>query len=462
MRGLRSTLLLLAVLLATGGYAYYISKKPAEDTTSKQDKVFSNVQADKIDEIRVKSAGGDTTTLRKENGVWQIVDPIKARADESEISGMTSALANLNVVRVIDENPANLKDYGLAAPRIEVAFKTDADKTLAHTLMIGEKSPTGADLFAEQQGKKRVFLIPAYQESSFNRSTFELRDKTVLKFERDKVDGIEVNAAGKPLQFSKEGGDWKLKKPLEVRADFGAVEGLIGRLQTVQMKSIVTNEPSAADLKKYGLDKPAETVNLNLGSARATLAIGGKADDNTVYARDTSKPVVMTVESSLADELKKSADDYRRKDIFEFRPYNANRLEITRGGNTVVFEKVKGQGENAPDKWRRASPNAGDVDKDKMDSLLSRLSNMRASSFVESTAKTGLDAPAMTVAVKFDDGKKEERVTFGKNGDDAYAARPGEPGAAKIDNTDFSEAGKTLDELSKPAETPKKTDTQKK
>jgi Domain of unknown function (DUF4340) len=339
-----------------------------------------------------------------------------------------------------------------------VAFKTEADKGLAHTLLIGEKSPTGSDMFAERQGQKRVFLIPAYQESSFNRSTFELRDKTVLKFERDKVDGIEVNAGGKPVLFAKEGGDWKLKKPLEVRADFGAVEGLIGRLQTVQMKSIVTNEPSAADLKKYGLDKPAETVNLNLGSARATLVVGGKADDTTVYARDTSKPVVMTIESSLADELKKSADDYRRKDIFEFRPYNATRLDITRNGTTVAFEKVKGQGENAQDKWRRASPNAGDVDKDKMDSVLSRLSNMRAASFVDSTAKTGLDAPAMTVVVKFDDGKKEERVTFGKNGDDAYAARPGEPGAAKIDNADFTEANKTLDELSKPVETPKTTD----
>jgi len=449
MRGLRSTIVLLAVLLGTGGYAYYISKKPAEDTASKQEKVFDNVQADKIDEIRVKSASGDTTTLRKESGVWQIVEPIKTRADESEVSGMTSALAQLNLVRVIDENPADLKDYGLAAPRIEVAFKTDADKTLAHTLLIGEKSPTGADLFAERQGRKRVFLIPAYQETSFNRSTFELRDKTVLKFERDKVDGIEVNGGGKSLQFAKEGGDWKLKKPLDVRADFGSVEGLVGRLQTVQMKSIVTNEPSAADLKKYGLDKPAATVNLNMGSARATLLVGGKADDTTVYARDTSKPLVMTIESSLADELKKGAEDYRRKDLFEFRPYNATRLEITRGGTTSAFEKVKGEGQNAVDKWRRVGPPAKDADKDKMDSLLSRLSNMRAASFIDSTANTGLDTPAMTVVVKFDDGKKEERVTFGKHENDAYAARPGEPGAAKIDTTDFTEANKTLDELAK-------------
>src|SRR5204863_6841397 len=169
-----------------------------------------------------------------------------------ELSGLTTGLAQLNVVRVIEENPGNLKDYGLATPRIEIEFKTDADKTLSRKLSIGEKSPTGADLFAERDGQKRVFLIPSYQDTSFNRSTFELRDKTVLKFERDKVDGIEVSAGGKSLQFTKEGGDWKLKKPLVVRADFGSVEGLVGRLQTVQMKSIVTNEPSAADLKKYG------------------------------------------------------------------------------------------------------------------------------------------------------------------------------------------------------------------
>src|SRR5207247_750872 len=142
---------------------------------------------------------------------------------------------------------------------------TDADKALSRKLLVGEKSPTGSDLFAQRDGEPRVFLIPAYQESSFNRSTFELRDKTVLKFERDKVDGIEVTAGGKPLQLAKEGGDWKLTRPLQVRADFGSVEGLIGRLQTVQMKSIVTGEPSAADLKKYGLDKPAATVSLSMG-----------------------------------------------------------------------------------------------------------------------------------------------------------------------------------------------------
>jgi hypothetical protein len=84
-----------------------------------------------------------------------------------------------------------------------------------------------------------------------------------------------------------------------------------------------------------------------------------------------------------------------------------------------------------------------------MESLLGRLSNMRATAFVDASAKTGLNAPAMTVSAKFDEGKKEERVTFGKADADVYISKPGEPGAAKVDPADFNEATKTLDELSK-------------
>ena len=157
----------------------------------------------------------------------------------------------------------------------------------------------------------------------------------------------------------------------------------------------------------------------------------------------------MTVEGALADELKKGADEYRRKDVFEFRPYNANRLEIARNGQNIVFEKVKGKDDKSPDKWRRVSPNPGDLDKDKIDGFLSKLSNLRAASFVESTAKTGVDSPALTVSVKFDDGKKEERVRLGKVDNDAYAARQAEPGAAKIDTADFDAAVKAVDDISK-------------
>jgi hypothetical protein len=446
-RGLWSTLALIVVLAGLGAYIYFVVNKQTDSSsTSKQEKVFASVASDKIDEVRVSSSAGESTTLKKENGGWQIVQPAPAKADDNEVNGITSALSSVEVARVIDENPTSLNDYGLSNPRIEVEFKAAGDKDY-RKLLIGEKTPTGGNLFAKRADEKRVIAIPAFQESTFDKKTFDLRDKTLLKFDRDKVDKLDVVANGKPIDFAKDGSDWKITKPVAVKADFGSVEGLIGKVQTAQMKSIASDAPTPADLKKYGLDKPQATVDLAAGSSKATLEIGGKADDNTVYARDASKPMVVTIDKSLADDLAKGADDYRVKDLFQFRAYNANHVEITRGDQKLVLDRVKGEGDK-PDKWHRASPNPGDADRDKVDGALAKLANMRATSFVDSTANTGLDKPTMSVSVKFDDNKKDEKVTFGKHGDDSFAAR-GEPGALKIDSADYNDVMKALDEIAK-------------
>jgi len=448
MRGLRSTIALIVVLGGLGAYIYFVTWKKTPETTSTQEKVFVGFDADKVEELKITSDKGEVTTLKKSSGAWQLVAPVTTTADESEASAIVNALGQLSVSRVVDENPSDLKDYGLAMPRFEVDYKP-AGATGYRRILVGDKSPTGSDLFAKRNEDKRVFLIPAAQEGTFNKSTFDLRDKIVLKFERDKVDGVDVTAEGKTLQIAKDNMEWKITQPLQARADYGSVEGLIGRLQTTAMKSLVAEAATPEELKKYGLDKPATTVALKMGSASATFVVGAKAEGNTVYARDASKMAVVTVDSMLADDLKKGAGEYRRKDVFEFRPFNATRLEITRGSQTVAFERVKGEGKDAEEKWRRATPTAADADKDKMDSLLSRLSNMRATAFVDATAKTGLNAPAMIVSAKYDDGKKEEKVSFGKADADVYVSKPGEPGAAKVEATDFNEATKTLDELSK-------------
>ena len=447
MRGLRSTIALIVVLGGLAAYIYFVTWKQAPEESFRAEKVFASLQGDKIDELRVKSSAGETTTLKKASGGWLVEEPVKAAADETTASGITSNLASVEVVRVVDENPADLKVYGLATPRVEIAFKAAGDKEYQQ-LQIGDKAPTGGNTFAKLGNAKRVFLIGAYPEGEFDKSTFDLRDKTVVKFDRDKVDGVEVRNGGTTtIELSKRDGDWRITKPISALADFGSVEGLIGRLQTAQMKSIVTIDPTTADLKKYSLDKADRTITVGIGSAHATLLFGDRADDAAVYARDASKPMVVTVETSLADDLVKGTDDYRRKDIFTFRPYNADHLEITRNGQTVVLDRIKAPDENVADTWRRVSPTKKDVDKDDMNSVLSKLSIMRATSFVDSTTNTGVDKPEMSVAVKFEG--KEERVTFGRAGDAAYASRPGDPGAAKLDSTDFGEALKAIDALAK-------------
>jgi hypothetical protein len=99
--------------------------------------------------------------------------------------------------------------------------------------------------------------------------------------------------------------------------------------------------------------------------------------------------------------------------------------------------------------WRRVKPTAKDVEAAAFDAFLTKLTNLRAESFVEAggKTKTGLEAPALIVTVRYDDGKKEEKVTFGRAGADAHAAMAGQPGAAKLDATEFDDVLKALDAL---------------
>ena len=440
MRGWRF-LVLLIIAIPLGWYAYYDSKKGPIDDSPKKDKVFT-VEADKIDEIEIKSESGDRTSVRKKGSDWEIVQPISSATDQAAVSGITSNLSSVEIQRVIDESPPDLKEYGLAVPRVEVAFKANGQQ---RRLQLGQKTPAGTDVYAKLPDSKRVFLISSFLDSTFNRGTFDLRDKAVLKIEREKVDGLEVNSGGRTMKFEKKNGEWEIAQPSAGRAEFSAVDGLVSRVGSVQMKSIV---PDATDLKKYGLDKPAATVRLGSGSSQAALAIGSAAESGSVYAKDLSRPAVFTIDSSLADDLKKDVSEYRQKDLFDARSFNTSRLDIVHNNQTSTFEKtkVKGKDGKEEEKWKQTAPTARDVDAAKIEGLISAATGARATGFVDSTAKTGLDKPELTVAFKYDEGK-DERVSFARTKDSAYAARAGAPGAAKVDASVIDSIVKALGEV---------------
>jgi hypothetical protein len=213
------------------------------------------------------------------------------------------------------------------------------------------------------------------------------------------------------------------------------------------MKSIVdTPDP---DGKKYALDKPAATVTFGTGSSQAVLVVGAPAAEGTVYARDLARPSIFTIESAVLDELKKDPSEYRQKDLFDARGFNATRLEVVRAGQTYAFEKtkVKNKEGQEEEKWRQLTPQARDLDQPAFDALLSAITNIRATGFVDASAAKALSSPELAVTIRFDEGKKEEKVALAKSGTDGFASRTGEPGAAKVDASAIDAAAKALQEL---------------
>lgn len=435
MRGLPSTIAAFIVLIGLGGYIYYYEWDTPAGGAEEKEKAFATVKSDDIEEVRI-TAGGEASRATKAEAGWQLVEPAKAQADASELSAITSNLSSLEVQRVVDENPTDLARYGLNPPRVDVAFRLKGEKDLRH-LLIGEKTPTGSELYAKRQDDKKVFLVSSFLDNTFNRTPFDLRDKRILEFDREKVDSVEIAAGGKTVQLARSGTDWKVAKPIAARGDYGAIEGLVTRLSSGQMQRIVDPEP--ADLKKYGLDAPTVTATVSTGSARASLALG-TTEGGSVYAKDASRPMVFAVEETLATDLKKDVGEFRRKDVFEFRPFNATRVEIKRGAESYAFEKTKDK--DGKEIWKNSS--GQNADTTKVEDLLTKLSNLRAQTF-ETGVNAALKSPELVVTATFEG--KTETVQMGRAGSDIFAARSDEPGSAKLETTPYEDAVKALDAL---------------
>jgi len=439
MRGLRSFIGLFVIAIALGAYLYFVeSKRTPGEQAEKRDRVFA-VEADAIEEVTIKSEAGDRTTLKKAGADWQVVAPAQAPADAAETSGITTNLSTLEVQRLVEENPADLKMFGLAEPRIEVAFKSGGQE---QRLLIGSKTPTGSDIYAKTAAQPRVFLIASFLDSTFNRSSFDLRDKTALAFDRDKADTMEVTTGVRTVRFGKTAEGWQITQPLMKRPDAAAIEGLVARVDGLQMKKLEASEPQ--DLKTYGLVAPAATLRIGSGSAQATLLIGSAAGEGEVFAKDASRPAVFTLESSVLDDLTKDAGEYVQKDLFDARAFNTTRIEVARGTETRVLEKTKAPGKDGKEEeqWRQTAPSATDLEMATVDALLSALTGARAESIVAAIPSGA--KPDVTVALTFDEGK-QERASFFRVGGDAYASRDGV--TAKIQATVLDAVVKALDEI---------------
>lgn len=435
MRGLTSTIVLVVVLAGLVGYIYFVDADRSPSGTEVKAKAFE-VSPENIEEVQIRNAAGEATRVQRVEANWKLVEPEQADADAAAVASVTSSLAGLEVQRVVDENPGDVAQYGLNPPRIDVSFRVKDQKEFQR-LLVGEKTPTGGDLYAQKPGETRVFLIAAFLDSTFNKTAFDFRDKTILKFDRDTADGIELARGNTALQLARNGTEWALVKPIAARADYATVEGIMTRLSSAQMQKVVAAE--ATDLRQYGLDRPSHTLTVTSGSSRATLLLGSAAD-GALFARDASRPMVFTVEESLATELGKELADFRRKDLFDSRSFTASRVELRRGTETLAFDKTSADGKDA---WRNAA--GQNVDTAKVEDLLTKLSSLRAQSF-NAAPHPSLKAPALTVTVRFDQSKNET-VTFGRSGSDVFASRPDEPGAARLESTSFDEAITALDAL---------------
>lgn len=421
----RSTLLWLAVALGLGAYIYFVEmKREPSDTEPPKDRVFAGLEAGTISTMTLRASNGNETTVERDGAGWRITAPITARADGAEVSSVASNLTSLDISRVVDDAPADLATFGLAEPRLSVAFTTE---NATQTLLLGDRTATGGDLYASIEGQSRVFLIPSWLESSLDRTTFQLRDKAIASLDRAAVDTISIIGTPGTIELRRNGDRWRMQQPIAVRADAGAVDTLLSRLTSGEMQAIVAEDPATLDV--YGLAPPRTAVTLSgSGERLAQVLIGSESGETAVHAKDDARSMVFTVDATLASDLQRPASAYRSKALFDVETTSASQITVTRDETTLTFERAAPADDaTATPTWRQTSPE-GEMAADRIAELASRLQTLRADSW-EVRVPRGA-TPVATIAVQADG--VTETVRLVRDGESVLALRDDEPGAARL------------------------------
>lgn len=306
----RGLIVAVVILAGLGGVLYWSQQhKPPEESTAAPTPAaptIIKVDAADVTQLTIKPREGNAVTVEQVTpGKWQIIAPKAYPADGESVAGILSTLSGLNGDRVVDEKTTDTKQYGLdpAAVEVDVTGKSRG----IQRLLLGDDTPAGGDIYAAVSGSGKVFTLAGYNKGSLNKSLNDLRDKSLLTVDPDKVSQLELIKKPETIEFNRTKDSWQIIKPSPSDADSAAVNNLIHTLTSARMDLSGTVDAN----KEFAGGTPLATARLTGDKVVQTLDV--RKSNSDYYAKSSVVDGAYKVDQSLGQALDKKADDFRKK-----------------------------------------------------------------------------------------------------------------------------------------------------
>ena len=425
--GIKTTIVLLAVLAALGAYYFFVERhKPSEQEMEQQARAVFQLDRSNIKSLEIAYAGDEIRCEKGESG-WAMVSPVQAKSDETVVAALLTEISKLESDRVLSTAEAGRpEDFGLDDPDLRVSV-TLSDPPDSHWVLVGDETPTGDAYYCFVDNRESIVLIPSPTVSiHFKKKPFDLRDKTALQFDIDQVVGLELSHDNVKIRGERrKGGPWKLVEPIEAKGEDTEINSVLFDLQNAKVREFLDEEPN--DLAGFGLEEPAATVRLRLGAARtlASIKFGKETDEGgTVFASRSGYSNVVKVDKRLLDKVKTDFSDLRRKRLLDFATSDVASIDISKGDS--LFSCVR----DSAGEWTAIVPENRPLKKWKMNGVASQLSFLRAFSFVDDAepdlGRMGLAEPQLTVTVTLMDSTATRLELGAVEEDEIYVRAEGQ------------------------------------
>src|SRR5437867_6081819 len=115
--------------------------------------------------------------LDKKGEHWDILKPLRARADDGKVSDLISQITSARIQQFVADDRGDLRPYGLAEARGSITLFGPDDK-LGQTLQIGsvpEKQPD--QVYVRFSPRAFVYTLPKKTEELLNIRPNDVRDR---------------------------------------------------------------------------------------------------------------------------------------------------------------------------------------------------------------------------------------------------------------------------------------------
>jgi hypothetical protein len=289
---------------------------------------------------------------------------------------MLTTMLTAKIDREIAAAPASPAEFGLDKPAADIDFTLKEGKQLG--LSIGAKSPTGVWVYASEKGKPAVFVLPDSVAREATRPAADLRDRTILSYNRAEVTGFEIATGDGPIAVEPaDAGRWKIARPVALPADADVVSDFLDKLGGGKVKEFVAESPAA--LAPYGLDRPLRvTVHTGKDKERVsrTLLVGrADAERQGTYAMREGGSTVFLLPDDVAKALPRNVAVLRDKVLVHYDRDKVTKLEIQSPRGAVTLAREDGR-------WRIVAPQALPADPVEAGAMLGKLRDVRAVGFL--------------------------------------------------------------------------------
>lgn len=440
VRGLLVAVSILAIL--AGGVYWSERTKSAEEAKESSGGATKLVSVKEPEIQKVEVRRRDTAPLvieRDKSNNWQMLAPQTWRLDQDEAGGIARTYADLSYDRMIEEKAANLADYGLQSPALEVSVTTKDSKT--RKLLVGDETPTGNAVFAKFSDEARVFTLQSFTKTSLDKTAKDIRDKRLLVFDSEKVSRVELTAKGALTEFGRNAQkEWQIVKPKPQRADNGQVEELVRKLQDARMDTSVADDIAAQAEASFAAGARIATAAVTDSAGTHSMEVRKKGED--YFAKSSALQGAFKIPSDVGEGLNKSTDDFRNKKLFDFGFNEPTNVSVRDGEKQYSLQK-------SGEKWIQ---NSKEMDPTSVQSLIDKLRDLSTIKFVE----TGFTTPIIDLSVTSDSGKRVEKVQVAKKDNSYFARREGEPTIYELDSKNVQEIQQAAADVKEPPPPPKK------